>query len=155
MSSTPIEHVRARAFTVPLDAPEADGTLAWASTTMVLAEVNAAGRTGLGYTYAHRAAREIIASPLADVLVGQDAFATARLRRAMLVQVRNLGHAGICAAAISALDTALWDLKARLLELPLATLFGPARETVAIYGSGGFIGMPLEAMQTQLGGWVA
>ncbi|WP_372620711.1 enolase C-terminal domain-like protein [Falsiroseomonas sp.] len=154
-SAAPIERVAARAFTVPLDATEADGTLAWDSTTLVLAEVTAAGRTGLGYSYTHAAAREIIRDPLAGVLTRQDAFATTRLWDAMRVKVRNFGHQGICAAAISALDVALWDLKARLLEVPLAVLMGPAREACAIYGSGGFIGMTLEAMQAQLGGWVS
>ena len=40
--------------------------------------------------------------------------------------------------AISAVDAALWDLKARLLELPLVALLGAARAAVAVYGSGGF-----------------
>ena len=53
-------------------------------------------------------------------------------------QVRNMGRSGLAATAISALDAALWDLKAKLMDLPLAALLGRARETVPIYGSGGF-----------------
>ena len=40
--------------------------------------------------------------------------------------------------AISAVDIALWDLKARLLGCPLAGLLGRARDAVPVYGSGGF-----------------
>ena len=46
-----IDRVAARAFRIPTDAPEADGTFAWDSTTLVVVEVEAADRTGLGYTY--------------------------------------------------------------------------------------------------------
>ena len=51
---------------------------------------------------------------------------------------RNLGRPGVASMAITAVDTALWDLKARLLGLPLATLLDAARADVPIYGSGGF-----------------
>ena len=56
----------------------------------------------------------------------------------MLHSIRNLGRPGICSMAISAVDTALWDLKARLLDLPLVSLFGQVRDAMPIYGSGGF-----------------
>jgi L-alanine-DL-glutamate epimerase-like enolase superfamily enzyme len=68
--------------------------------------------------------------------------------------VRNLGWRGVAATAISALDIALWDLKARLLGVPLVTLFGAARESVAVYGSGGFTSYDLDRLRGQLGGWV-
>ncbi len=56
--------------------------------------------------------------------------------------------------AISAVDSALWDLKARLLDLPLANLLGSVRESVPIYGSGGFTSYSMEQLQRQLEGWV-
>src|SRR3546814_7266042 len=49
-------------------------------------------------------------------------------------------------------DSALWDLKARLLELPLATLLGSARDGVPVYGSGGFTSYPVDRLAEQLGG---
>jgi L-alanine-DL-glutamate epimerase-like enolase superfamily enzyme len=52
--------------------------------------------------------------------------------------VRNAGRAGVASRAISAVDLALWDLKARLLELPLVRLLGAVREDVPVHGSGGF-----------------
>jgi len=55
--------------------------------------------------------------------------------------------------AISAVDNALWDLKARLLDIPLVTLLGSVREAVPIYGSGGFTSYSQERLEEQLGGW--
>ena len=46
-----IDSVRAQAFEIPTDKPEADGTISWNSTTLVVVEVSGAGRTGVGYTY--------------------------------------------------------------------------------------------------------
>lgn len=150
-----IRRVQASAYTVPTDLPEADGTLAWDSTTMVLVEVEAGGETGLGYTYGHPAIREVIRQPLAELVVGRDALDVAVLHAGMATALRNSGGPGICASAIAALDVALWDLKAKLLGQPLVTLFGAARPEVAIYGSGGFISQTAQQTQAQLGGWVA
>jgi L-alanine-DL-glutamate epimerase-like enolase superfamily enzyme len=56
--------------------------------------------------------------------------------------------------AIAAVDTALWDLKARVLGLPLATLLDAEHESVPIYGSGGFTSYPDELLTEQLASWV-
>jgi L-alanine-DL-glutamate epimerase-like enolase superfamily enzyme len=57
--------------------------------------------------------------------------------------------------AVAAVDLALWDLRARLLGLPLVDAIGRARESVPVYGSGGFCNYPLDRLREQLGGWVA
>jgi L-alanine-DL-glutamate epimerase-like enolase superfamily enzyme len=149
-----IEQLAARAFTVPTDAPEADGTLSWDATTIVVAEASAAGHTGMGYSYAAGAGAALISELLAGAVVGADALsppaAWTRMRRA----VRNVGYPGIASSAISAVDVALWDLKARLLGVPLAGLLGRVRERVPVYGSGGFTSYTPEQMQRQLSGWV-
>ncbi len=150
----PIGTVRARAYTIPTDAPEADGTIAWTSTTMVAVEVEAGGRAGFGYTYGAGSAAALVAGKLAEVLHGLDAMDVATAWRAMQGAVRNMGRSGIAATAVSAVDLALWDLKGRLLDLPLATLLGRAREAVPIYGSGGFTSYDDTALQRQLAGWV-
>ncbi|MFC4174754.1 enolase C-terminal domain-like protein [Microvirga sp. GCM10011540] len=150
----PIEEVAARAYRIPTDAPEADGTFAWERTTLVTVEIAAGGRTGLGYTYSTLAAVPLIASTLAPVLMQEDAFAIPRLWQAMVAQMRNLGSRGIAATAISAVDVALWDLKARLLGIPLAQLFGQARDEVPVYGSGGFTTYSHDRLKEQLGRWV-
>ena len=74
--------------------------------------------------------------------------------RALWRKVRNLGRSGLAAMAISALDAALWDLKAKLLGLPVASLLGGRRDRVAIYGSGGFTTYSDEELARQLAGWV-
>jgi L-alanine-DL-glutamate epimerase-like enolase superfamily enzyme len=148
-----ITAVTASAYTIPTDAPEADGTLSWDRTTLVLAEVTAGGKTGLGYTYAHDAAATLIQGKLAEAILGSDAFAIAAAWQAMLHAIRNLGRPGLVATAISAVDVALWDLKAKLLDLPLVVLLGAARETVPVYGSGGFTSYPVARLQTQLAQW--
>ncbi|WP_230533081.1 enolase C-terminal domain-like protein [Microvirga roseola] len=153
-AEAPIKEVTARAYRVPTDAPEADGTFAWERTTLIVVQVKAGGKAGLGYTYSSMAAVQVIASTLAPVLMEEDAFSIPRLWQAMVGQVRNMGWRGIAATAISAVDVALWDLKARLLGIPLPHLFGLARKEVPIYGSGGFTSYSDERLQDQLGAWV-
>jgi L-alanine-DL-glutamate epimerase-like enolase superfamily enzyme len=153
--AVPVERVEVSAFTIPTDFPESDGTFAWDSTTLVIAEASAGGERGLGYTYAATAAARLIHDVLAGVVRGKDALAVSGAWAAMAQAVRNAGFPGIASAAISAVDTALWDLKARLLGLPLLRLLGPVRESVPVYGSGGFTSYPLDRLRDQLGGWVA
>src|SRR4051812_47332715 len=134
----PVERIGVSAFRIPTDLPEADGTFAWDSTTMVLVEATAGGRTGIGWSYTGTAAARLIRDVLAGVVAGRDALAVPGCWEALRQAVRNLGRPGIASSAIAAVDVALWDLKARLLEVPLADLFGRARDEIPIYGSGGF-----------------
>jgi len=154
-SAAPIEKVSARAYRIPTDQPESDGTLEWTSTTLVVAHVTAGGRRGFGYTYADAAATRLIGEKLAPALRDRDAFATAECWEAMLATVRNIGAAGICSMAISAVDSALWDLKGKLLNAPLVSLLGQARPRVAVYGSGGFTSYSVAQLQKQLGDWAS
>ncbi|MCY1059045.1 enolase C-terminal domain-like protein [Nannocystis sp. SCPEA4] len=150
-----VEQVTARAFTIPTDAPESDGTFAWDRTTLVLVRARAGGREGLGYTYAHAAAVDLAEGPLARAVVGKDAMATSASWAAMRHALRNLGRPGLGWEALSAVDVALWDLKAKLLDISLAALLGPARDDVPIYGSGGFTSYDDARLTEQLAGWVA
>ena len=150
----PIAAVFARAYVVPTDAPEADGTFAWRKTTLVVATVEAGGRSGLGYTYGASAITELATGALAQALQGQDAFDIPRCHRRMVDSVRNMGRSGLAATAISALDAALWDLKAKLLDLPLVDLLGRARDAAPIYGSGGFTSYDDAQLTRQLRHWV-
>ena len=121
---------------------------------MVVVEVEAGGHTGTGYTYSDAGAAGLAARALAEAVRGRDAMDTPACWTAMQRAVRNMGRSGIAATAISAVDAALWDLKAKLLGLPLATLLGRAREAVPIYGSGGFTTYSDGQMRDQLQGWV-
>jgi len=149
-----IRHVAARAYEVPTDQPEADGTLSWDKTTIVIVEIEARGATGLGYTYADAALVPLITGKLANVAKDRDAFDITGIGEALWRSVRNLGRSGLAATAISAIDVALWDLKAKLLDLPLATLLGRRRERARIYGSGGFTSYSDDTLRRQLASWV-
>lgn len=149
-----IESVRAQAYRIPTDAPEGDGTFSWDATTLVLVEVHAAGRTGLGYSYTDACVTRLIEQLLAGAIHSLPVMDSARAWQAMQRSVRNLGREGLCATAISAVDVALWDLKARLLDLPLALLLGRCRDQVPIYGSGGFTTYTDTRLREQLADWV-
>ena len=153
-SSATILKLDAAAYTVPTDAPESDGTLAWDSTTLVLVEATAGGKVGIGYTYCDAAASTLIGGTLREKVLGLDAMNVPAAWEAMTRAVRNLGRPGVASCAISAVDTALWDLKAKLLGVPLTALFGQAREAVDIYGSGGFTSYQVDRLCDQLSGWV-
>ncbi|MCG7600853.1 hypothetical protein MHM84_13760 [Halomonas sp. McH1-25] len=150
----PIEAVSVSAYEVPTDAPESDGTLAWDSTTLVLVELQAGGKTGLGYTYAHQACATLIRDKLAGIVEGRDALAVRGGWLAMVEAIRNLGRPGIASMAISAVDVAMWDLKARLMDLPLVSLLGAMRPAAPVYGSGGFTSYANEQLTDQLMRWV-
>ena len=90
------------AYTIPTDFPEADGTFEWDSTTIVIVEIHAGGRFGLGFTYADIAAGRLIDRKLSQLILGRDAMATAGCWMAMLHAVRNLGRPGVASHAIAA-----------------------------------------------------
>ena len=149
-----IDKLAVEIYRVPTDCPESDGTLKWDSTTLVLVRATGGGQTGIGYTYANSATGKLIHDTLANVIEGRSITAIPACWDAMVRRTRNLGRPGIVSMGISAVDTALWDLKARLLDLPLVTLLGAAREAVPIYGSGGFTSYSDPQLQKQLSGWV-
>ncbi|PRX22359.1 L-alanine-DL-glutamate epimerase-like enolase superfamily enzyme [Paraburkholderia sp. BL18I3N2] len=150
----PITAVRAHAYRIPTDAPEADGTFEWNATTLVVVEVDAAGQSGIGYTYSDKSVTGLICDTLGECILQRDAWDIRAIWDRMQRQVRNLGRSGLAATAISAVDCALWDLKAKLLDVPLVRLLGAARESVPIYGSGGFTTYSDKQIREQLGGWV-
>jgi L-alanine-DL-glutamate epimerase-like enolase superfamily enzyme len=141
-------------YTVPTDRPESDGTLEWNATTLVLVRAHGGNQHGLGYTYADTATATLIQNVLSQEVIGKDAMAPALSWNAMVSRIRNLGRPGIASMAISAVDVALWDLKARLLNLPLVTLLGVVRASVPVYGSGGFTSYSDQQLQRQFAGWV-
>lgn len=145
---------RVSLYTVPTDAPESDGTLAWNSTTLVLVQIDAGGRHGMGYSYANRATATLIHDTLAAVVAGRNALDIAGAWAAMAAAIRNLGRPGIASMAIAAVDNALWDLKAKLFGASLLDLLGAARDSIPVYGSGGFTSYTDAQLRDQLGGWV-
>ncbi|OIK27918.1 enolase C-terminal domain-like protein [Streptomyces malaysiense] len=148
-----VDGLETAVYTVPTDVPEGDGTLAWDSTTMIVVRVHAGDTTGLGYTYGAPATAHVIERQLADVATGRSGWDVPAVNEAMNRAVRNAGRPGLVAGAISAVDIALWDLKARLLDLPLVRLLGRSRAVVPVYGSGGFTTYDALRQDRQLRTW--
>jgi len=155
-TGTAVERVEVSAHTIPTDAPESDGTFEWDSTTIVVVQVYAGGEVGLGYTYTHDAVVRLIEDRLApaakglDVVEGDMTLAWHDFGRLL----RNIGRPGMGFMALSAIDIALWDLRARLLGKPLADVLGAVRDEAPVYGSGGFTSYSLDRLADQLAGWV-
>src|SRR5690242_18759948 len=100
-SAAPIGKVSVAAYAIPTDAPESDGTMTWDSTTLVLVQIEAGGKQGIGYSYADTATARLIHDKLAPLLDKQDALAINARWRDMVVAIRNLGRPGICSMAIA------------------------------------------------------
>jgi L-alanine-DL-glutamate epimerase-like enolase superfamily enzyme len=151
-----VERVRASAYVIPTASDEeSDGTLVWSSTGVLVVEVDGGGATGLGYGYCDASAARIVERTLAEVVHGADALAPGAAWARMQVAIRQLGHEGLAAMAVSAVDVALWDLKARLLGVPLCDLLPRFHDAVPAYGSGGFTSYGEDQLREQLGGWAA
>src|SRR5690242_10735374 len=158
---TAVGALHVAAYRIPTDRPESDGTYAWDSTTLVCVHLHAGGRpgsagypAGFGYTYADTSTAHLIHDSLSQVVQGRDALDIPAAWAAMVQSIRNLGRPGVASMAISAVDAALWDLKGRLLGLPVVALLGAARAAAPVYGSGGFTSYTNEELCDQLAGWV-
>jgi len=149
-----VDSLDVEVYTVPTDQPEADATIAWEATTVVVARACGGGMEGLGWTYAGAGCEAVVTGQLRGAVVGTPLTDVPAMSDAMIRACRNLGRPGIVSSAISAVDTALWDLKARVLRLPLCRLFGKCRESAPIYGSGGFTTYSDERTTAQLEQWV-
>jgi L-alanine-DL-glutamate epimerase-like enolase superfamily enzyme len=153
VSATRIERIDVTAYRIPTDAPESDGTFEWDATTLVYVEARAQDLVGVGYTYADPATAMLIRAVLGGVVTGCDAMDVPRIWAKMVRAIRNSGRPGIASMAISAIDAALWDLKAKALRVPLVTLLGSARDAAEVYGSGGFTSYTADRLEEQLAGW--
>ncbi len=152
-NSVKIQELKISAYKIPTDLPEADGTIAWNSTTMILVEITAGGKKGIGYTYAHEATAYVIEKTLKEIVIGKNAMNIEGITFDAIRAIRNNGACGIAMMAVSAVDNALWDLKSKILELPLCVLLGQVKDAMLIYGSGGFTSYTDKELQDQLGGW--
>jgi L-alanine-DL-glutamate epimerase-like enolase superfamily enzyme len=158
-SAPTIDRVSAAAYRIPTTwhgepVGEADGTLSWDATTMVVVEAHAGDRTGTGWSYTSSAATALVGEMLAGEVEGRSPFDVPALLDAMVRRFRNAGRPGLVSAAIAAVETALHDLRARLLATSLATLLGRFREDVPVYGSGGFTSWDDRMLREQVEGWL-
>jgi L-alanine-DL-glutamate epimerase-like enolase superfamily enzyme len=153
MSTAKITSGRITALKIPTDRPESDGTAEWDSTTIAIVELTAGAVTGLGYTYGNLGAAKVAQELVEQEILRKDPFDIPSLHSAMDHKVRNWGRTGMVSHAISAIDNCLWDLKARLLELPLVMLLGKVRDQIPGYGSGGFTSYSEKELIRQMTGY--
>jgi L-alanine-DL-glutamate epimerase-like enolase superfamily enzyme len=147
--------LRASAFSIPTRTPEADGTLRWDKTVLVIVELAIGDVSGLGYTYADEATAHFVCEHLAPIALDADVMAPTKAFAEMGAKVRNVGREGVAATAIAAVDMALWDAKAKLLGTSLAGLLGPQRPDVEAYASGGFTSYTEDELRAALREYVA
>lgn len=153
--ATPVQHLEVAAYRIPTETqPESDGTLEWEATTVCTVHVEAGGARGFGYGYAHAAAARVIADTLKPAVEGMDAANISAAWESMRRVTRNAGQPGLVMAAIGVVDVALWDLKAKLLDVNVSALLGQRRHGCPVYGSGGFTSYGIQDLQRQLARWV-
>ena len=150
-----ISHGRVNAYTIPTDFPESDGTLEWNSTTLVLVIITANNLEGIGYTYSSSSTAKLIKDVFLPLVENKNAMNIPGLWFEMVHAIRNLGRPGICSTAIAAIDNALWDLKAKILNIPLSGLLGREKEKIPVYGSGGFTSYSIDQLQKQFSDWAS
>ncbi|MDG5772685.1 enolase C-terminal domain-like protein [Mycolicibacterium fortuitum] len=155
MNSTSISRLDVTTYNVPTPAPESDGTLTWNATCAVVVQVGASDVTGTGWTYSSPAAAAVIAHHLRDIVLGQRPDDIAAIWAAMHRACRNYGARGLVMQALSAVDIAVWDLKARLGGRSLSDLLGRARAAVPVYGSGGFTNLDHDQLGEHIDQWRA
>lgn len=156
----PIRRVRLTTCSVPTTTdgrrmPETDGTARWDATMILLVEITAGTHTGIGYAYTTAGALQVSRDVLTQIVIGSDPFAATSTWYRMAAAVRNAGWSGIAAGAVSAVDIALYDLAARIANLPLVRFLGAASDRVEAYGSGGFTNLDDAQLERQLGRWAA
>lgn len=148
-----IRSIKTSVYKVPTNSPESDGTIEWDETTLVLVAITAEGQTGIGFSYGHEAMSLVIQNTFAPLLKNGDPMNVTLLWEKMIEASRNMGSRGIAAHAIAAVDIALWDLKAKILNVTLCTLWGQVKDSVPIYGSGGFTSYTAKQLTEQFENW--
>jgi len=114
---------------------------------------DADGAEGVGYTYTvgtgGAAVHALVARDLAPLLAGREAERIEELWQAMWWALHYGGRGGAQALAISAVDIALWDLRARRQTAPLWRVLGGFDPRVPCYAGGIDLDFPLDALLRQ------
>lgn len=162
LGSTPvgdrISWIKLSSVTLPLDEPISDAKVLtgrqspMTEVVLLFAEIKtASGQQGTGFSYSKRAggpAQYAHAKEIARRILGEDASDIGKIYEQLLWAGASVGRSGVATQAIAAIDIALWDLKARRANLPLAKLLGSYRDSVQTYNtSGGFLHTPLEQVK--------
>ena len=153
-----IRHVKLSTLTLPLETPISDAKVLTGRQTpmteivFLFAEIATEnGHSGIGFSYSKRAggpAQYAHAKEVAGNLIGEDPSDIGRVYEKLLWAGASVGRSGVATQAIAALDIALYDLKAKRADLPLAKLLGAYRDSIPTYNtSGGFLQAPIEEVK--------
>ena len=153
-----IRHVKLSTLTLPLQTPISDAKVLtgrqkpMTEIVFLFAEITTQdGHHGIGFSYSKRAggpAQYAHAKEVADNLIGEDPNDIGRVYQKLLWAGASVGRSGVATQAIAALDIALYDLKAKRANLPLAKLLGAYRDSVQTYNtSGAFLQAPIEEVK--------
>jgi len=153
-----IRHVKLSTLTLPLATPISDAKVLtgrqkpMTEIVFLFAEVSThGGHHGIGFSYSKRAggpAQYAHAKEIAGNLIGEDPSDIGRIYQKLLWAGASVGRSGVATQAIAAIDIALYDLKAKRADLPLAKLLGAYRDSVQTYNtSGGFLQAPIEEVK--------
>src|SRR3954447_20941493 len=153
-----IRHVKLSTATLPLATPISDAKVftgrqkPMTEVVFLFAEITTEqGHEGLGFSYSKRAggpAQYAHAKEVAATMIGEDPNDIAKLYNKLLWAGASVGRSGVATQALAALDIALYDLKAKRAELPLAKLLGAHRDSVRTYNtSGGFLNASIEEVK--------
>lgn len=140
MTPETIIQISARQIVVPLDRPVWLGGQAVREREYCLVEITTTdGHQGhaLGFTRGANLAEPIV-QQLAPILLQQEADEIERLWESMYLSVRLNGRQGLLMRALSLVDIALWDLKAKRLNAPLHRLLGGYRNSMPVMMAGGY-----------------
>jgi L-alanine-DL-glutamate epimerase-like enolase superfamily enzyme len=153
-----IDAISTRWLRVPLEPPIADSTHVLRYIDWIVVEVRAGDHTGLcamlSFDYAPALLRGIVDSELRRHLLGRDADDIRAIHQLNLRETEYVGRPGLAMWGTSAIDTALWDLLARRLGVPVSLLFGRADSSVPVYGSGGWISWTDEELADSIAGYL-
>jgi L-alanine-DL-glutamate epimerase-like enolase superfamily enzyme len=153
-----IRHVKLSTLTLPLATPVSDAKVLtgrqkpMTEIVFLFAEVSTdGGHHGIGFSYSKRAggpAQYAHAKEIAGNVIGEDPSDIGRIYQKLLWAGASVGRSGVATQAIAAIDIALYDLKAKRADLPLAKLLGAYRDSVRTYNtSGGFLQAPIQEVK--------
>ena len=139
-----IESIQVASVAVPLDKVTSFSTRTVSERHYCLVKVRGEdGNEGIGFCYVGSAGGDIakiaVEQLLAPILIGQNSHRSEGLWMEMYNESILQGRTGAVMRGISILDTALWDLNARSVGLPLHQYLGSVvDDRVPAYASGGY-----------------
>jgi L-alanine-DL-glutamate epimerase-like enolase superfamily enzyme len=159
MMQNGIAAIRVHLVSAPVEGGFADATRKVESLGFVIVRViTAGGQEGVGITYHEvggEATAELIRRNIAPRLTGRDPLATEVIWQELFHYLRGVGRKGLTYCALSAVDIALWDLKGKILGLPVYKLLGGNRTHVPVYASGGWTSYSDDELVAEASGMVA